>query len=91
MPRDIAVAQASKHCGVAHWIELPDGRVLVSSEFTDEMKKDDLERNVSVEPCCHDNETVSDAHLKALEHLGVQKQHTSKDVRKLAKRQHPLM
>ncbi len=89
-PKDVATIHAARHCSISHWIDLPDGNVLLSAEFLDEQKQTDLENNVTVEPCAHE-ETVSEKHAAQLAHLGVQAGHTAKQIRKLAKKIHGLM
>jgi hypothetical protein len=89
-PKDVALAHAFRHCTISHCIDLPDGNVLLSAEFLDELKKGDLEKNVTVEPCAED-EPVSNKHAAQLAHLGVKAGHTAKQIRKLAKAVHPLI
>ena len=89
-PRDTAIAHG-KHFINSHWIDLPDGSVLLSGEFADEQRKDDFEKNVTVQPLAHDGDTVSEAHAQVLAHLGVKAGHTAKQVRTLAKKVMPTM
>jgi hypothetical protein len=89
-PRDIAVAH-SRHFITANWIDLPNGSVLLSGEFSDEQRKDLFEQNISVEPCCHDGDTVTQQHAQKLASIGVRMGNTAKQVRTAAKKIHGLM
>ena len=93
LPKDVAQAQAQKHFARAQWIDLGGEMVFLSGRFhnDDESHKDTFERNVSVKPCCHDGETVTEKHAGMLAHLGVKSGHSGSQVRSLAKKIHPLM
>jgi len=89
VPKD--VAQANIHRLNANWIDLPNGKVLLSAEFNDEPHQDDFHRTASAEPVAHDGELVSEEHVQQLAHLGVKIGHTHKQIRALAKKIHGLM
>jgi hypothetical protein len=80
-----------KHFINSHWIDLPDGNVLLSGEFSDEQRKDDFEKNVTVQAVAHEGDTVTEAHAQVLAHFGVKAGQTAKQVRTLAKKIHGLM
>ena len=87
----------NKDCAVAnhhklnhHWLELPDGRVLMSAEFVDEAHQTSFEKMATVEPVAQD-EPVSPEHAAVLAHLGVKAGDSLKQVRKSAKKIHPLL
>jgi hypothetical protein len=90
VPRDVVMAQ-SHHLLSAHFLDLDNGLVLLSSSFADENRKDLFERNVSAQPLAHDGDTVTETHAQTLAHLGVKQGHTAKQVRTLAKKIHGLM
>jgi hypothetical protein len=90
VPRDVVMAQ-SHHLLSAHFLDLDNGKVLLSGEFADEQRKDLFEQNVFAEPIAHDGDTVTEAHAQTLAHLGVKAGHTAKQVRALAKKIHPLL
>ncbi|MGB6496349.1 MAG: hypothetical protein WBF09_05085 [Candidatus Acidiferrum sp.] len=83
-------AQANPHRVNHHWLELPDGRVLMSVEFVDEPHKDAFERTAATEPVAQD-EPISAAHAAILAHLGVQAGDTAKVARKKLKAIHGLL
>lgn len=84
-------AVKGKHFVNTHYINLPNGKVLLSSEFADEYYKDDFERNVTVQAVAPDGETVTVEHAELLAGIGVMEGHTHKQVRTLAKAILPTM
>jgi hypothetical protein len=87
--RDVALANISRIN--FHGIDLPNGQMLVSAEFMDEAHQESFHQHASCEPVAHDGETVSHGHAAQLAHLGVQKNHTHKQVRQILKKIHGLM
>lgn len=88
-PIDVAKANG-KHFVNAHWIEVGN-KVLLSGEFADEHRKNDFERNVTVQAVAHDGETVTVEHAELLAGIGVKQGHTHRQVRALAKAILPTM
>lgn len=90
VPGDVAVSNLHRFRNF-HYVNLPDGRVLLSGEFHDEQFKQDWERNASALPVAHGGDTVSEEHATVLDHLGVKPGHSHKQLRSLVRKHHPLM
>jgi hypothetical protein len=78
---------------VAHWIELPDGDVLLSAAFhtTDRQEKFEAHPQVTSLPHPMSGESVGDKVSAKLAHLGVKAEHRTWDVVKLASKVHSPM
>jgi hypothetical protein len=73
-----------------HYIDLPDGRVLVSANFHSEHFQQRWAAQPHVESVANDDAPVSAKHGETLKHLGVKEGQTKDDVRKLVKKVHRL-
>jgi len=73
-----------------HYIDLPDGRVLVSANFHSENFMERWAAQPHVEKVAHDDEAASAHCAEALKHLGVKTDHTKTEVRKLVRKVHRL-
>ena len=86
VPKEIAQI-VGRHAYSWHWAELPDGSVLLSSEFRSESEQERFESHCTVEPLPHlfDPSPLEEKHIARFQHLGLRNGHTMKDLRKLAK------
>jgi hypothetical protein len=84
--KDIA-ATAKQHASVFHYAELPDGTVLLSSEFSSEEAQSQFEQHVTVQALPHqfDPTPLEAHHVVRFAHIGVVTGHTMKDLKRLAK------
>jgi hypothetical protein len=82
-PKDVALI-AHKHLASYHYIDLPDGIVLLSGEGN----TDGFEQHVTVEPLpdLYDPSPIADHHADRLTHLGVKRGHKAIDVRNAARK-----
>ena len=82
-----------QHLSGAHWIDLPDGTILVKARFTNEGAVSRFEDHPTVQSLPHPttSKTVGADVAKRLGHLGVKESHTTYDVAELASKQHPLL
>lgn len=82
-PKDIALI-AHKHLANYHFIDLPDGSVLLSGVGN----TDQFEQHVTVEPLpdLYDPSPIADHHADRLAHLGIQRGHKTVDVRNAARK-----
>jgi hypothetical protein len=87
------VKEHVKHIAVAHWIDLPDGSVLLSASFHTPVKQAQFESHPQVIALPHtqSGESVGDKVAAKLAHLGVTADHKVWDVAKLAAKQHAMM
>ena len=87
-PKDV-VAVAVNHLSTFHYVDLPDGSVLLSGEGN----TDRFEQHVTVEPLpdLYDPTPISQAHATRLAPLGIQPGHRTVDVRSVARKLHKLM
>lgn len=69
-----------------HWIDLPDGRILVAANFHSEYFADRWMGQGHIEKVAHDDEPVSSTHGQILNHLGVKAGHSKDEVRKHVKK-----
>jgi hypothetical protein len=85
-PADIADT-VGRHAVTWHWVTLPDGKVLLSTDFISDIEQETFEKHATVEPLPHifDPSPIDQKHVDSLKHIGVKAGHTTKDVRKLAK------
>jgi hypothetical protein len=74
----------------SHYVDLPDGRILVSANFHSEHFMGRWSAQPHVEKITHDDEAVTSDQSKTLKHLGIKPGHTKTEVRKLVKKVHRL-
>lgn len=85
-PRDIADI-VSRHAYVWHWATLPDGNVLLSTEFSSDYEQEVFETHATVEPLPHilDASPLEPKHVNRFSFLGIKQGDNMKTLRKLAK------
>lgn len=94
VPQDVALAAISSgRFHQPHFIDLPDGHVLLTAAFRNSEEQDLFEAIPAVHSLPHpfDPTAIHDAHVDKLAHLGVKKGHKTRDVHKLAKKVHRLL
>ena len=74
----------------SHWLELPDGSVLLSAAFHRDDHQDRFEEHTTVMPLPpkHSTEVLSDEHVNRLGHLGIVKGHSMKQALAHIKKNH---
>ena len=77
----------------SHYIDLPNGEILVAAQFSDDHLEGRFSEHPAVQPLPHpfSGEPVGDAIATKLGHLGVTKDHNHYQVAQLAGKIHPLM
>jgi len=93
VPKDAFTSFAKRRIAAAHYIDLPDGSVLVKVQFVHEGAQAEFEAHPQITTLPHpmSGESVGEAVAAKLAHLGVTKDHRTYDVAKLAAKIHPQM
>ena len=93
IPKNVYDQFAQGRFASAHYIDLPDGDVLVTAKFVHEGARNEVENHKTVIALPHpmSSETVGSRVAAKLAHIGVTESHRTYDVAKLAAKIHPMM